>query len=435
MWVRQEGKELREQAEHQLGADLKVRQVPGRLAKAFRILKGLAKKRLLAVSPIGNREIILRDNENKKKRLMYSVAMALLILLAVSVAFGWKRRVEQEQEKRFLAVWEVVEHQCQEAEGLAELNPLRARVLLLDAKSAIEEGLTQGEDSFSKKQFAQLKEKLEEITTTLSQVSGEYKIEEAKVFLDLDLARPDTQGDDLALHGNSLVVLDQDSQVLLKVELDKKEAETVGGGALLGGASKAGVYSGRGFVLAEAGIVEVAFAGKTSALAVERDPEWGKIVDLQVFAGNLYLLDQLKGEIFRYRGTEGGFSRRERWLGEGVFPDFSQARAMVIDGDIWVLDSQRILRFRRGAVEPFVVAGLDKPMDNPRAIDTSEESDKLYILDQGNRRVLVVYKNGEYAEQYLWQGIDKVSDMVVSEKQGKIFLLDGSVVYEIELRR
>lgn len=379
-------------------------------------------------------EIVVRGEESRRRRLMFSIAFSLLILLGISILFGWRRRVEKEREQAFLSVWEVAEHQYKEARELLELNPLRSRALLLEAKQQIDEVLSDTETAYSREQRQRLSDRLEEISSMLERVSGEYRIEEARVFLDLELVRPNSYAEALGLHEDTLVVLDRVSGVLLRVGVANKSADPVGGGVLLSGASVAAVYAGRGFVVSESGVVEVSLTGKTSAVVVETDPEWKEIVDIKVFGGNIYLLDQGNGEIFRYQGVEGGFGPRYRWLGEGVTPDLSEATSMAIDGDIWVLKSDTILRFRRGVPEAFNISGLDLEFSNPLSIYTDDESERVYILDRGNRRVVVLDKSGEYREQYLWEGIETVSSLVVSEDERKILLLSGSMIYEIEIR-
>jgi len=378
--------------------------------------------------------IVVRAEEGKRRSLMFSVAMVILLLLVVSVFFGWRRRIALEREKAFAVVWEVVEHQYQEALGLVDLNPLRSRALLSQAKKQIEDELA-AVDGFSKGQREKLNKRLEELSQALEQVSGEHRLTEVPVFLDLSLVRPNTYGEVLAIHEDTLVVLDRSSGVLFRIGVSKKSAEPVGGGSLLSGAALASVYAGRGFVLANAGVVEVSLSGKTSAVVIERDPEWSDIVDLSVFGGNLYLLDRGTQEIFRYQGAEAGFGPRTRWLGEGVSPDLSDAVSLAIDGDIWVLKSQSILRFTRGSPSTFSISGLDIPFSQPSTLYTSDGSERVYVLDRGNRRVVVLDKNGEYREQYIWDGIQTASDMVVSEKEGKILLLSGAMIYEIGINK
>lgn len=402
----------------------------------FKLLKdrlGLGRRAIGFGPALGEGEIIVRTGEDRRRRLMLSVALTLLVLLLASVFFGWRRRIDEERARRFAQVWEVVEHQYNEALSLLELNPRRARALLNEAKDQIGEGLAAGED-FSAANKRKLSELGEEIEGLLEEVSGEYWIEEGPVFLDLTLIGKDTYADSLALHGDTLVVLDKARGALMGVSVEHKSADAVGGGALLRGARLASVYAGRGFVLSDSGLVEVSLSGKTSAVVMEPDPEWGEIIGIGTFAGNLYLLDRGTGEVFRYQSGEGGFGARRRWFGTGVFPDLSDAKDMAIDGDIWILKSKTILKFRSGAPEAFSISGLDRGFNDPVSLYTDAESLRLYILDRGNLRVVVLDKSGEYREQYLWSGIAGVSDMVVSEAEGKILLVSGSVIYEIELK-
>ena len=379
-------------------------------------------------------DIVVKAEAGKRRSLMFSIAIVVLLLLGVSVVFGWRRRVALEQEKAFAAVWEVADHQYQEALGLVDLNPLRSRALLMQAEHDLSDALSSPKP-FSKSQRERLTTLLSELSSVLERVSGEYRTGEAPVFMDLALVRPNTFGESLALHGDSLVVLDRTSGVLIRIGISNKSAEPVGGGSLLSQALLTGVYSGRGFVLARAGVVEVSLSGKTSAVVIQSDPEWGDIIDLSVFGGNLYLLDRGTSEIFRYPGTEGGFGPRTRWLGESVLPDLADSSSFAIDGDIWILKPQTILRFTRGVLNPFSITGMDVGFSQPSILYTTDESERLYVLDRGNQRVVVLDKNGEYRSQYIWDGLQGVSDMVVTETEGKILLLSGSMIYEIPLRK
>jgi hypothetical protein len=117
-----------------------------------------------------------------------------------------------------------------------------------------------------------------------------------------------------------------------------------------------------------------------------------------------------------------------------VVPDFSSVVDIAIDGDVWVLDRDgTISLYRQGAPVNFNVSGLVAEISDAVAIDTEIESENIYVLDRSNSRVLVIGKNGDYKEQYEWAGISGVSDMAVVESLGKILLLSGSNIYEIEL--
>jgi hypothetical protein len=46
----------------------------------------------------------------------------------------------------------------------------------------------------------------------------------------------------------------------------------------------------------------------------------------------------------------------------------------------------------------------------------------------------VIGKSGEYQAQYGWSGIAGAIDLVVSEEQGKIYLLTGEKIFAIDLQ-
>ncbi len=409
---------------------------PGRFGSAFAPVGTLLTKIFRRPQRVYSQDMGTVDSRSaqRKTRLMYSVAGVVLFLLFASVFFGWRHRMKQKRLEAFSSVWEIADHQYAEALSLADLNPLRARALLSEAQISLDGTIADEGLGFSDTQKTQLAERADELVRALAQISGEYRVEEAEIFLDLTLVRPDTRGDVIDLFGDILVILDRQSGVLLRIDASNKSAETVGGGTLLNDSSHVAVTSGRGYVLSSSGVVEVSLAQKTSALVIEDDSAWGEIVDLAAFSGNIYLLDRGNGDIYRYQSSEGGFGSRRRWLGSGVFPDFSSARSLTIDGDIWVLTTDSVLRFRRGVSENFRISGLDVPFTDPIAIFTESDSERVFVLDRGNTRVVVFDKGGEYRSQYLWEGIASVSDMVVHEEEGKIFLLSGKLIYSIPLR-
>ena len=186
--------------------------------------------------------------------------------------------------------------------------------------------------------------------------------------------------------------------------------------------------------MTDKGIVEVKTETKRSNLVIEKDEEWGEIVGLGAFGGNLYLADKA-GMIWRYPVSETGFGSKQKWLGSGVSPDLSEVVSMAIDGSIWLLMRDgKILKFTRGAPDAFGYSGLDKDLDKPQALYSDDEIENLYLLDRGNSRILVLAKSGEYQGQYLWSGISQASDLVVSETEKKILLLVNDKVYVIEIK-
>ena len=108
---------------------------------------------------------------------------------------------------------------------------------------------------------------------------------------------------------------------------------------------------------------------------------------------------------------------------------------MTIDGSIWIIESNgTVLKLTKGKADSFNVSGLDKPFTSPTKIFTKNDFNNVYILDNGNGRIVVLTKDGTYKEQYQATVIKNAKDFEVNESGKKIFILSGGKIYEIGLK-
>lgn len=380
---------------------------------------------------LGKRRIYLRDEATKKRLVRGLVAGLLAMLLVVSVGLGWKKRQTNQVESRFEEVSGRVEQQLREAGKNLEINPLRARAVVGETEKLIEEYRNSGK--LGKREQAWLTETLATVLEVKQEAWRSFEVEPG-LFLDLGLVREGVETEVMDLTGDQIVALDRDLGVVVRVGLNKSAA-VVGGGELVAGGKWVTAMGSRGFVGGDKGIVEVSLDKKTSAIVVPKDEQWGEVAEVKGFGGNLYVLDKGKSMIWKYPGAESGFGAGQRWLAAEVKPDLSRAVAMAIDGSLWILtETGRVVKYTRGRPETFEILGLEQNLNAPKVIYTDEAAERLYILDRGNERVVVLGKDGAYQEQYRWGGMGEVTDMVVSETEKKILLLAGSKIYEIGLR-
>jgi hypothetical protein len=187
-------------------------------------------------------------------------------------------------------------------------------------------------------------------------------------------------------------------------------------------------------VFGPSGLVDVDANRQTTAVLVESEDIWQRIAGIGIFAGNAYLLDAGTSEIWRYPGLSSGVGSAQRWLTPGLRADFSKVADMVIDGDVWLAaETGEVQQYRRGNSENFGLAeGVGKTTEWT-AIDTSEGSDRIYLLDRKGMRVVAVTKEGGFVKQWVWEGISGVTDMAAVEAEAAVFLVSGSSIYRIEL--
>lgn len=74
------------------------------------------------------------------------------------------------------------------------------------------------------------------------------------------------------------------------------------------------------------------------------------------------------------------------------------------------------------------------PFKNPTRIYTNINNDNIYVLDNGNSRIVILDKNGAYKAQYKADIIKTAKDFDVFEKDKKIFVLSSGKIYQIDLK-
>jgi len=170
-------------------------------------------------------------------------------------------------------------------------------------------------------------------------------------------------------------------------------------------------------------------AGKT---LIKNNTDWKDIGGFETYLGNIYLLDKSAG-IFKYVSTGNNYSKSNYF--SGTAPDLSKAAGIAIDGSIWILSTDgTILKYTHGSADSFTLKNLDKPFKNPSRIFTSIDANNVYILDNGNSRIAVLDKNGNFLTSYPDSSVSSAQDFDVFESQKKIYVLSSGKVWEVDLK-
>lgn len=266
--------------------------------------------------------------------------------------------------------------------------------------------------------------------------SNNYAVTEWPVFLSLELIKsgftPKKSSDSLG----KLLLFDESQQSLILLDLSKKTNRILAGSTQLGTVRDVGLNGDDAFAYSEEkGVSKIDLNTNKITVIVKPDPEWGYIKSIYAFAGNIYLLDSIKNQIWKYVPIQTGYSDKFTYLAEGVTADFVGSKQMEIDSSIWVLkQGPEILKFTSGNKDFFSPGGLDMPLKEIAYIYVSEKEDRAYLLDSENSRLVVLKKNGEYVAQYTGDKFKTVSNLVVDDASKKIFLIEGSKLYQLDLR-
>ncbi|MCL4354911.1 hypothetical protein M1349_05650 [Patescibacteria group bacterium] len=324
---------------------------------------------------------------NKSGKLILIVVVVIAALLSGSIYLNVKRQNDAKIKTIFNQVYQQAQDKYNEGQSLSELNQNLARDSFTAAKKIIDDSKGKlPEGSNEEKTIKELAEKIDKALTSTSGVNS-----------------------------SSAKEAPSDASSLLAFEMKNSGTSFSTDGK-------------NNFYIDDKGV------SKEDKQIIKNDNSWNNPAGLGVYFGNIYVLDKAKGGIIKFVPAGSGFSKSTYFTG-GTSPDLSSATGMAIDGSIWItLSNGGLLKFTRGASDNLKVSGLDKPLSNPTKIWTNVDSERVYVLDKGNGRIVVLDKTGAYKEQYQAGIIKNAKDFDISEKDKKILILSGGKIYEIDLK-
>jgi hypothetical protein len=367
----------------------------------------------------------------KKKLPAFLIAGIAIILFIVSVVIG----INSQNTKKQLSAAEVAVNQAQHAydEGMAlrDLNPLKAREKLNEAKNILGPVVNIPQKKPDKK-AADLYQQISDNLVLTLQITDVTP----SLYFDAGLLKSGAITGGMALAGDELGLLDKQNKSAFLLKIPGKSGSVLGGGDFIGPDALIMVGDRSVYVYSGDAINELTFDGKgVKKTVIKNDNAWGKIASMTGFGGNIYLLDSLKNRIWKYTGTGSGFSDRKEYLGTDTTVNFSDVTNFAVDGSVWVATrTGKILKFTQGTAQPFATQGVDPVFGQELYIYTNDEIEHLYVLDPENSRVVVLDKTGLYVAQYVWKNRIAVSGFAVSEPQKKIFLLSAGQIMAFDIK-
>ncbi len=358
----------------------------------------------------------------------------LIIVIAVLVGAGLFFNAQSKKDSEISANFEgrlkIASEEYSKAQSLKDSDSQAALASLTLAKSAVDDALKiKPQDG----RALDLKRQIEEGSGGVMKV---YQIGDFPLWLDLDLIKKGLTAKKLSFSLGNILILDETAATLVEVGITNKSQQTLAGQEKLGEAKLASLNGEIAWVYSEdKGMVRVDTKSKEVKVGIKSDDEWGRVVEIFGFAGNVYLLDSDKNQIWKYVPVVSGYSDKQSYFKEEVKANLSDVKKFQIDSSVWVLrGGGEILKFTQGSTDFFSLQGLDKPVRDPKSFYVSDTTDNLYLLDSGNNRLLVIDKKGVYKAQYQSDKLGTFSDLVVDETGKKVYLLDGSKIYVMELK-
>ena len=172
----------------------------------------------------------------------------------------------------------------------------------------------------------------------------------------------------------------------------------------------------------------------------DRD-KWKTPAAIAVFTNNLYVLDSETGQLWKHESNDGSqFRPAIGYLSTPLAPN--TARALAIDGDVWIVTSAGdVQRFRRNALVTTAaridfVPRWEGTAPRANAIQAIDAQRSIYVLDSVGKLVVQLTREGrELARFALPPGLPPAAGFYVSESLQVAYTLHGTKIVATSIAR
>lgn len=357
------------------------------------------------------------------------VASLVIIVLILGSGVWWLRSkaLEQQQVEKLATVLTEVQDEVASATTTGQYNKDQAGQMLDDAEKKAVDVLNSGYYR------SKANELLQTIQDSRSKLDGVFH-PTAKVLVDLSSKRQNVSALGLISLKNTLyayeynalypIIADQ-----LQSPLTIDENETV---------IAASAYDDQGSLLffTKSGKL-IEYKDNRMSNVVTSDPSFHKGVAIQGYSNKLYILDPEQNQIWKYIRRRDKFDIASAYSIDGALKN---AVSFAIDGNVYVLnkDGSMSKLFGGNKVDFPIKKQPVKALTNPTKIFTQLDMSQVYILEPSEKRVMVYYKDDKtggltYNNQYVFDDIPDLRDVFVDKDTNRMYLLDSSKVYTVNL--
>lgn len=360
---------------------------------------------------------------SKKHALMAVVGLCVLVLIG-SIFSGLQKRggISLKPRESFDAKIEAVQKTIDEAE--VKVDMVSEGMNDLDDAKQIIAGLKKSASSSQKERITEVEKRVEEAEATL--LKRETK--EAKEESDLASEEKGAVGTKFALFEDTAYILNPEGSVYLysleKKSLTKRKlAKKVAADSLVGG------YEKNVFVLdPNSGIIRVDEESKSKTV-IPKEDQWNSISSMQIYNGNIYLLDGGNNALYKYPVTTDGYGDRTSYF-KGSYLDMDTHSTFAIDIAVYVANATEVEKYTAGIRDEFSYKAPQDSISITKIITHTDQTE-LYLWSKKEGLLYVMSREGGYKKQIASKNLKTASDVEVHN--GAAYTLEGNKIYRIEL--
>jgi len=155
------------------------------------------------------------------------------------------------------------------------------------------------------------------------------------------------------------------------------------------------------------------------------------ITATSTFFNRLYILDGQTDQIYRHSMDNGVFRTPDLWLKDNI--DLGNASDIAIDGFVYLLNGNEIIKLTNGRRQTFASIDLYPILNQPQKLYTNADLENIYLLESANNRIIILDKEGKLIKQYRSDEFTDLQDFAIQEEAKRIFIITNNKLYVIPI--
>jgi len=399
---------------------------------AWRLCENTEKKSAAAARGAGRRVIAWFKSLNKKNKALIIIAAACLILLSQNIIILNLKNKEIASEQEYADLTQLIEKKQNQAEAsLLYGNEESAKKILEEISGLLGQMPQKTEEQINK--FNGYKNKYERQLEKIRRVVRVESPVELADFSNLNSGANPTSII-ISYNQNKIYAGDGGQKSIYTLDLEDNIITAI---AEIGQGIDSLDYpvmdkDNNIYYLDNSGMIKInGETEETSKLSVDFKSGRGGIKGADTYNNRLYFLNAADNQIYRHDISKNNIGGSYSWLTEKA--DLAEAVGISIDGHVYVLKNNgELQKYLKGQGEDF---NLDKPepeIKNAQKLFVSPDLKHIYIMEPSEKRLIIFDKTGKFLLQYQSDEFNELKDFAVNEAGRKIYLLNGTSIYEIE---
>lgn len=153
-----------------------------------------------------------------------------------------------------------------------------------------------------------------------------------------------------------------------------------------------------------------------------RQAEWQTPRTVATYFGNLYILDPMAQQIWKYVENGGQYGSTQTYF--STQPTMDNTLDLAIDGSIYVLSPHGVQKYTAATRDEFKLSGTYPEIEPNALLTTNTDTPNLFISH--SRGILVFDKDGRYQKLLTSPQLQEVQDLYITPTDGKLWIKTAS---------